>query len=114
MARVQHSLTDTEPACLPACLPASVSVCPSVCLTLSRSLSLSLSLLSRLSGSLSLSLSLSVCVSYAWYTARDEPTGDTNSGNLLVWNDSNPTLTSTGVVYKAMQALVRRCKQLRF
>lgn len=37
---------------------------------------------------------------YAWYSARDKPTGDTNSGNLLVWNDSKPTLTSTGVVYK--------------
>lgn len=38
---------------------------------------------------------------YAWYTARDKPNGDTNSGNLLVWNNSSPTLTSTGVLYKA-------------
>jgi hypothetical protein len=38
---------------------------------------------------------------YAWYSARDMPMADTNSGNLLVWNDSTPTLTSTGTIYKA-------------
>ena len=38
---------------------------------------------------------------YAWYTARDMPVGDTNSGNLLEWNITTPTLTSTGAVYKA-------------
>ena len=38
---------------------------------------------------------------YAWYTARDKPVGDTNNGNLLVWNETNPRLTSTGKLYKA-------------
>lgn len=37
---------------------------------------------------------------YAWYTARDKPVKDTNNGNLLIWNETNPTLTSTGEVYK--------------
>merc|ERR1719273_2515009 len=38
---------------------------------------------------------------YAWYTERDEPVADTNNGNLLVWNVTKPTLTSTGKLYKA-------------
>jgi hypothetical protein len=38
---------------------------------------------------------------YVWYTARDRPVADTNNGNLLVWNDTTPTLTSTGEIYKA-------------
>lgn len=37
---------------------------------------------------------------YAWYTARDQPVPGVNSGNLLVWNESTPTLTSTGEMYK--------------
>ena len=38
---------------------------------------------------------------YVWYTARDKPVKDTNNGNLLAWNISTPTLTSTGEIYKA-------------
>ena len=38
---------------------------------------------------------------YAWYSARDKPMANINSGNLLVWNESTPTLTSTGTIYKA-------------
>ena len=38
---------------------------------------------------------------YAWYSARDMPIADTNSGNLLEWNVTTPTLTTTGAVYKA-------------
>jgi hypothetical protein len=38
---------------------------------------------------------------YAWYSARDMPVSDTNSGNLLEWNVTTPTLTTTGAIYKA-------------
>ena len=38
---------------------------------------------------------------YVWYTARDKPVGDSNNGNLLVWNESTPTPTSTGEIYKS-------------
>eukprot|EP00040_Diaphanoeca_grandis_P006807 m.38679 g.38679 ORF g.38679 m.38679 type:complete len:398 (-) comp17987_c0_seq1:241-1434(-) len=41
---------------------------------------------------------------YAWYSARDKPIADTNSGNLLVWNNSLPTPTSTGTIYKTHAA----------
>ena len=41
---------------------------------------------------------------YAWYSARDQPqlwsTGN-GGGNLLEWNISKPTLTSTGEMYSA-------------
>jgi len=40
---------------------------------------------------------------YAWYTARDQPGGAAfapgEGGNLLVWNSTQPVLTSTGRVY---------------
>eukprot|EP01063_Lacrimia_lanifica_P041758 TRINITY_DN9812_c0_g1_i1.p1 TRINITY_DN9812_c0_g1~~TRINITY_DN9812_c0_g1_i1.p1 ORF type:complete len:294 (+),score=86.40 TRINITY_DN9812_c0_g1_i1:74-955(+) len=41
---------------------------------------------------------------YAWYTARDAPPPPSqgwSGGSLLEWNVTNPTLTSTGAVYKA-------------
>ena len=50
---------------------------------------------------------------YSWYTARDKPIGDTNSGNLLVWNVSVPTLTSTGEVYKAHASVLKLHERLR-
>ena len=38
---------------------------------------------------------------YAWYTAKDVPNPGVNAGNLLVANETTPTLTSTGSIYKA-------------
>ena len=35
------------------------------------------------------------------YTARDKPMTNINPGNLLEWNITTPTLTSTGSLYKA-------------
>lgn len=39
---------------------------------------------------------------YAWYTARDQPSAADapgGGGNLLKWNVTDPTLTSTGYIY---------------
>lgn len=38
---------------------------------------------------------------YAWYTARDADMLNINAGSLLVSNISDPTLTTTGTIYKA-------------
>ena len=37
---------------------------------------------------------------YAWYSARDVSVPGVNAGNLLVANETTPTLTSTGTIYK--------------
>ncbi len=40
---------------------------------------------------------------YAWYSARDQPSqggAPDGGGNLLEWNVTKPTLTSTGTVYR--------------
>lgn len=38
---------------------------------------------------------------YVWYSARNKPVVNVANGNLLEWNVGTPTLTSTGVIYKA-------------